>query len=515
MSVISKFRSDRRGNIAIIFALALMPLCAGVGAAVDYSRATAFRTDLMDALDAGVLAVGSQSTMKDDDAYKIIDAWMTAHLGDQYGWHLDSVTQDDGGAITAMASAKVETTLSRVLGIDEIPIGVTSQAVRSTGKVELALVLDNTGSMKGTKISKLKTAAADLVDALAKAAKDPKDLKISLVPFSQTVNVGSTYAGEKWIDAAGNSATARSLFLGQTVNRFDLFKKVGATWGGCVESRTSAYEATDTTPDTKKPDTLYVPYFAPDEPGTKGEKTYNNSYLKDSKVSAVKTALTGLGLTDSLSLPDFRLLQGDIAKYSGSPQTGATNALGYQYGPNSGCEIAPLQRLSTDTATVKTAIGKMIANGNTDIPMGLAWGWNTLSPDGPFKDGSAYHNDEWQKYAVLMTDGNNENEVGNAEDDSYNSGVGYVWQGRMGITAGDKAARTKARDKTLEAMCQAMKEDGIVIFTVRVEVKTGSSSVLSNCASDDKKFYDVQNVADLNAAFKDIGETIQALRLAE
>jgi len=52
-------------------------------------------------------------------------------------------------------------------------------------------------------------------------------------------------------------------------------------------------------------------------------------------------------------------------------------------------------------------------------------------------------------------------------------------------------------------------------YDVRVEVKTGSSSVLSNCADDDKKFYDVQNVADLNAAFKDIGETIQALRLAE
>jgi Flp pilus assembly protein TadG len=514
MSILSRFSRDRRGNVAIIFGLALVPLCAAVGAAVDYSRATAFRTQLMDALDAGVLAVGSQSTMKDEDAYKIINDWMTAHLGDRYGWHLDKVTQDDKGAITAVATAKIDTTLTRVLGVEEIPIGVMSEAVRSTGKVELALVLDNTGSMKGTKISKLKTAASDLVDSLVKAAKNPKDLRISLVPFSQTVNVGSGYAGDKWIDAAGKSTSAKSLFLGQTVNRLDLFKKVGASWGGCVESRAAAYEATDAF-DEKNPDSLYVPYFAPDEPGKKAEKTYNNSYLADAKVGDIKSTLATLGLTSMLTLPDFRLLQGDVTKYTGSPQTGTTGTLGYQYGPNSGCEIAPLQRLTSDSATVKTAIGKMIANGNTDIPMGLAWGWNTVSPNGPFKDGSAYHNDEWQKYVVLMTDGNNENEPGNSQNESYYSGVGYIWQGRMGITSGDKATRTKARDKALEAMCAAMKKDGIVIFTVRVEVKTGSSSVLSNCASDTKKFYDVQNVADLSATFKDIGETIQALRLAQ
>ena len=36
----------------------------------------------------------------------------------------------------------------------------------------------------------------------------------------------------------------------------------------------------------------------------------------------------------------------------------------------------------------------MIANGNTDIPAGLAWGWNVLRPTGPFGDGVAYTDED-------------------------------------------------------------------------------------------------------------------------
>jgi hypothetical protein len=165
----------------------------------------------------------------------------------------------------------------------------------------------------------------------------------------------------------------------------------------------------------------------------------------------------------------------------------------------------------------------MIANGNTDIPAGMAWGWNVASPNGPFGDATSYDDKDWTKIVVLMTDGNNENEVGNQEDQSFYSGIGYIWQGRMGVTSGTKAKRTSLRDDRLAAMCDAMKasgetssgaKDGIVIYTIRVEVKTGSSAVLQNCASDAKKFYDVQDVSNLVAAFNDIGNSIKKLRIA-
>ena len=84
----------------------------------------------------------------------------------------------------------------------------------------------------------------------------------------------------------------------------------------------------------------------------------------------------------------------------------------------------------------------------------------------------------------------------------------------MGITSGTKAQRTTARDKRLGELCQKMKDAGIVIYTLRVEVKTGSSNVLQECASDPEKFYDVADSSKLTAAFQDIAGSIQKLRLA-
>ena len=188
------FCKDQRGNFAVMFALTMVPIFGIVGAAVDYSRASEVHAKLAEALDAGVLAVGSQPKMSDAAAYKIVNDWVSAHLGPGYDgyWHLNSVTLGKDGTILASASGGIDTTLGRLLGVDEIPIDTTSEAIRSMGKVEVALVLDNTGSMRGTKLTKLKEAAHALVDELVAATENPEDLKIALVPFSQTVNVGAT-----------------------------------------------------------------------------------------------------------------------------------------------------------------------------------------------------------------------------------------------------------------------------------------------------------------------------------
>ncbi len=517
MKLFSKFLRDRRGNVATLFAVALIPLMGSVGVAIDYARVAEVRIKLADSLDAGVLAVGSQPPMSDDKAKTAVNAWMGVHMpNDPYV--LDSVAQD-GDGIIGRAHAVVPMTLSRVLGVSQITVAVTSQVMRTLGKVELVFVLDNTGSMAGTKIATLIKAANQLVDSLAAATDTPSDLRIGLVPFSQTVNVGAKYKDADWLDTAGNSTAAKSLFLGQKVNRFDLFKKLNATWSGCVETRAAPYEPTETY-NTGDANSLYVPYFAPDEPGNRGVAPYSNSYINDTAVAAIAKSLN----VAILKKDEWKYQQGDVLKYAagGAQQTGKTS-FGYQYGPNSGCEIAPLQRLTSDTGAVKKAINAMIAQGNTDIPAGLEWGWNVLSPTGPFADGKPYGDGEWTKVVVLMTDGNNENNEGNSNDQSYYSGAGYIWQGRMGVTAADKPTRTKLRDDRLAALCANIKgagktdprdTDNVTIYTIRVEVKNGSSQVLQKCASDAKKFYDVQNVNQLVSVFQDIGGSIQKLRIA-
>jgi hypothetical protein len=83
------------------------------------------------------------------------------------------------------------------------------------GKVEVALVLDNTGStvQNGSpKLDNLKTAATSLIDQLAAAATNPDQVKVGVVPFSMTVNVGSKYATAPWIDATGASPVNGEIF---------------------------------------------------------------------------------------------------------------------------------------------------------------------------------------------------------------------------------------------------------------------------------------------------------------
>ena len=134
----------------------------------------------------------------------------------------------------------------------------------------------------------------------------------------------------------------------------------------------------------------------------------------------------------------------------------------------------------------------MVAVGDTNVPFGLMWGWHVLSPsaaaggDGIFGDGVAYTDKEWTKIVVLMTDGQNENTPSGNGDESYYSGIGYIWQNRVGVGAGStKSQRTTAVDDRLATLCSNMKAApyNIVIYTVRVEVTTGTSTVLSNCAT--------------------------------
>ena len=54
-----KFQRDDRGNIAVIVAVALVPLLGFVGAALDFSRAVAARTKMQEALDSTALMAAS------------------------------------------------------------------------------------------------------------------------------------------------------------------------------------------------------------------------------------------------------------------------------------------------------------------------------------------------------------------------------------------------------------------------------------------------------------------------
>jgi len=165
-------------------------------------------------------------------------------------------------------------------------------------------------------------------------------------------------------------------------------------------------------------------------------------------------------------------------------------------------------------ASVKTTIDSFVATGNTNIPMGLVWGWHTLSPNAPFADGVAYGTPKVRKIIILMTDGENTTTDSSNPNDSTYSGLGYIWQNLLGMTSGSANSRADRMDERLAALCTNIKAQNITLYVVRVEVSSGTSSLLKTCASGNDKFYDVQNVSQLSATFDAIAGSIDDLRLA-
>jgi hypothetical protein len=198
-----------------------------------------------------------------------------------------------GKEIQVDANGSVPTTFMKLANFDSVAVSASTTITVGMGTVEVALALDNSGSMLGTKISTLKTAALNLVDTLFTSAQNSKEvdpIKIAVVPFAAGINVGPQYDNASWMDTTGvgeynayeikcyanggtlNSSGVCSVNVGTAIDNFTRFKSLetssgaAVTWGGCVEARPMPYDVTDDSPSVGNPLTVFVPMFAPDEP---------------------------------------------------------------------------------------------------------------------------------------------------------------------------------------------------------------------------------------------------------
>ena len=127
----------------------------------------------------------------------------------------------------------------RVFGKTKTTVKATSEITRENKGLELVMVLDNTGSMAGSKLTSLKSAATDLVNILYGDKTTVDNLWIGLVPFSQAVNIGSSRTS--WVAS-------------------DSFSFGTTTWDGCVDAReASNRDVTDDPPSVAKFPRYYWP----------------------------------------------------------------------------------------------------------------------------------------------------------------------------------------------------------------------------------------------------------------
>jgi Flp pilus assembly protein TadG len=210
---IKKFKTERAGNVAPIFATALLPIFMAVGGAIDFGRAMSVRTHMQEALDSAVLAGGRDYQLTGDTAIGVAAANSffayrfaadARPLGHPQIASLDFDTT--AYKITASAQASVPTPFLSIAGIATIDLKVSSQSALKLGgtaegqDLEVSLMIDVTGSMADTtasgnsKLADAKLAAKDLINTLMPDGyAGGTSTRVALVPFSQYVNVGSTY----------------------------------------------------------------------------------------------------------------------------------------------------------------------------------------------------------------------------------------------------------------------------------------------------------------------------------
>ncbi|QDF41422.1 TadE/TadG family type IV pilus assembly protein [Bradyrhizobium symbiodeficiens] len=164
-TIIRRFVHDRRGNIAVIFALGCVPLITAVGCAVDYSRATQTRAKLQAAADAasvGSIAKASPAfkaagTMTSDGSISVgvTDAnnIFNANRANLTGYTLNSVTPTvvkTGSTVTSTVAfnATINTMFLGLIGKTALALTGTSKATASMPLyIDFYLLLDNSPSM--------------------------------------------------------------------------------------------------------------------------------------------------------------------------------------------------------------------------------------------------------------------------------------------------------------------------------------------------------------------------------
>ncbi len=521
-NILSRFKSDKKANVGIIFGIVMVPIMIAMGSAVDYSRAFLKQKDLASAVDTAVLAggvysEGTESVFEEKIRKTLFSNFPEAEV-DTLTFSRDPATK----AIKVSATSNVNTVFAGIWHVDNIPIAATAEATPTRSFAEIVLVLDNTGSMRWSgKIEALRAAAHDLVEILHDSSPDPDKLFISLVPFTTTVRLSSDLLSWTGIDFNGVSSVSGEDFDGNK-NVMDIFNDMaGVSWNGCIRARPSGFDLKDTVPNPGNPETLFPVYLAPDEPDGKYK---NNGDFKNNKSNSYRNRYIDDEFLEDTK-PDGPERQSDTTKYT------RTLDITSSLGPENNCPVQPILPLTTNRAELDTAIDGMTADGYTNIATGLAWGWRMLTPDVPYE--ARDFDLETKKFIIVLTDGRQE--TGSAGDGprhngTYYTSYGYASSGHLGDEDGDDSVDV-LNDK-VKVLCEKAKglvgEDPdaldavyddtkkIKIFTITFQLNDAATqNIFRACATTPEMYYNSPDNETLSETFQDIANELLKLHLTK
>src|SRR5215213_2892324 len=352
---LGRFPGANQGNIAVIFAIALVPIISFVGAAIDYTRANSARSSMQAALDSTALMLAkdlSDGKITTDQINAKAGTYFTALYTNPDARSVSinatyPASTTIGSTILVNGSGAVTTDFMRVAGFPNINFSTSSTSAWGNVRMRVAMALDNTGSMRDDgKMPAMKQAAKALIDQLSPLARSPGDIYISIVPFAKDVNMGSSYKNQSWIDwtdweAANGDWRCNGWNNWGNCTGWTWRPDNHDQWTGCFTDRDQNYDTMNTTPTAATPSTLF-----PAE-----QYSYCNS--------------------------------------------------------NSSDYLQPIMPLSYNWTSLKSRIDAMEPTGNTNQGIGLAWAWMTLGTGAPFNAPAKDANYVYKDAVILLSDGLN------------------------------------------------------------------------------------------------------------
>ncbi|MDC7683927.1 pilus assembly protein [Asticcacaulis sp. BYS171W] len=448
---------DRRGNTTMIFGLSALTLVSAAGAGIDFSRAESQRSNLQDAADAAVLRgallskqglTTAQTAANTVFAQNLVGTDLTGATGS-----LALTTSGNMMTATYTASASVKTMFLGLVNMSNLKISAVAKAQTIMRKAEIALVLDDSGSMGNdpSRLTNLKSSVDSVLADLLTNGVNKSETKVSVVPFDSRIKVtpSTSYAWVDYGQAAYTNIQCNNSSCSNTTYSVTYANGYGAR---------AAYSLTLKNPNGNNK-TITMPAIA--DAKSKWEGCLID---RDQAYDVNETAPSGT-----------------TALYPARPCTGNLQ---------DSSDLSLVREMSTDIAAARAHVQNMKSSGGTNITIGVQWGLETLSPSAPYTGGVAFKDTEVLKYMIIVTDGENSANrwyVG----ENYNSYIN---------------ARTALA-------CQRAKDLEITVYVVRV--LQGDSTLLKNCASKTAYYYDLKSTSDLNSALSDVFNSIKSTRLTQ
>ena len=473
--MLNKLFKNERGNVVMIFALALIPILAVAGTAIDISRMQSAKIQMSSLLDQAVLASANLSYT--DAPEVLIEDWMKSQVS-QFGYDpadlevtVVSNIALNSKDVTATARLTMDTAIMYIFGQDRVTIEVDATAVQSITNIEIAMVLDISSSMRGSRLTSLKAASTDFIDIML-TPDTLNTTSINVVPFGGTVNIG---------DALFNKFAVPMSSPTTIVNPDEGEYDIGAN----VE--TSPFRFTN---------------------GETCIEAIQDDYDIDM-----------LPLADRGQVPDFWRWWNN---HPWCPEDASAVFLN-----------------SSNATALKNHLNGMVLSDGTGMDIGTMWGLKVLSPSFRGELGGDYPGRplefdilESQKVMIVMTDGAITAQNRPEDPDVGNVHTNRPWnraphtnaisnQGNrqnMQTTRGRGSATTSSFSDSgvgrFKKACEEAKARGVQVFTIGFQIKSGSlpDRILEECATSISYYYHVEGL-DLTATFQSIAAQVNALRI--